>query len=30
MQDLRLTHEQIRDLMDAYHRHMAEGEGEHH
>jgi DNA-binding PadR family transcriptional regulator len=30
MQDLRQTHEQIGDLMDAYSRHMAEGEGEHH
>jgi DNA-binding PadR family transcriptional regulator len=30
MQDLRQTHEQIGDLMDAYHRHMEEGKGEHH
>jgi PadR family transcriptional regulator PadR len=30
MQDLRQAHEQIGDLMDAYHRHMEEGKGEHH
>jgi len=30
MQDLRQTHEQIGDLMDAYHRHMEEGVGEYH
>jgi DNA-binding PadR family transcriptional regulator len=30
MQDLRQAHEQIGDLMDAYHRHMKEGKGEHH
>jgi len=30
MRDLQQTHEQIADLMDAYHRHMEEGKGEHH
>ena len=30
MQDLRQTHEQIGDLIDAYNRHLEEGEGEHH
>jgi DNA-binding PadR family transcriptional regulator len=30
MQDLRQTHKQIGDLMDAYNRHLAKGEGEHH
>ena len=30
MQDLRETHAQIGDLMDAYSRHMEEGQGEHH
>jgi DNA-binding PadR family transcriptional regulator len=30
MQDLRQTHEQIGNLMAAYTRHIAEGEGEHH
>jgi PadR family transcriptional regulator PadR len=29
MQDLRQTHEQIGDLMDAYNRHMEESKGEH-
>jgi hypothetical protein len=30
MQDLRQTRGQIGDLVDAYDRHMQEGEGEHH
>jgi len=30
MQDLQQTHRQISELMDAYHRHMEEGQGEHH
>jgi DNA-binding PadR family transcriptional regulator len=30
MQDLRETRKQIGDLVDAYNRHLEEGEGEHH
>ena len=30
VQDLKQTHDRIGALIDAYHRHLAEGEGEHH